>query len=237
MSGVNAALVGARALNTPFMGASTKASHVRCNCYPEFFMRRAMPIALVLAAFGFVQPCLAAADPACTAEIRAIMLASVTSGPYHISARISGGGIDTVSTLDMIPPSAVHSVSTSGGQSTEMTFVDGRGFMKMSGVWTELPSEMTATMMQVFDTQTVEQSFGNIISADCAGTTAWEGLPALRYAFSTGPEATRSDITMWIDATTRLPLRIETVSPVEGGTATTISDYRYDLAITIRAPL
>lgn len=200
-------------------------------------MRLTTLAALALAGFGICQPCLAAADPACTAEIKAIMLASVNSGPYHIEAKITGGGFDTVSTLDMIPPSAMHSVSSNAGAATEMTFVDGRGFMKMSGTWTELPADMAKTMTQVFDTQTVEQSFGNIAKAECAGATNWEGTPALRYVFTTAPDAGSSDITLWVDATTRLPIHIETVNSVNGAQMTSIADYRYDPAIEIKAPL
>jgi hypothetical protein len=200
-------------------------------------MRLTTLAALALAGFSFCQPCLAAADPACTAEIKAIMLASVQSGPYHIEAKITGAGVDNVSTLDMVPPTAMHSVSIANGATTEMTFVDGRGFMKMSAVWSELPPDMSKTMTQVFDTQTVEQSFGSIAAAECAGATNWEGTSALRYVFKTGPDAGSSDITLWIDATTRLPIHIETVNAVNGQSITSIADYRYDPSIVITAPM
>lgn len=205
-------------------------------------MRLTTLAALTIAAFALCQPCRAAApDPACIAEIKAILQASVSSGPFRIvnTQRNTPDNVPIEITFEMVPPNAMHTISTFNGQPSEMTYVDGRGYLKLGDTWTELPPQQAATLITMFDPETLEASLATVEAADCARPTMAYGKPALFYHLVTSTTGLGNDISITVDPETRLPVEIYNYPNNAGTPAGPDSDslYTYDPSIVIKAPL
>ncbi len=207
-------------------------------------MRLTTLAALLLAGFSFCQPCLAAtdADPACIAEIKAILQASVNSGPFRLVYKQENtpDGVDLVTQMEVVPPNTFHSVGMLDGKPTEMTVVNGKGFLKVGDTWTTLPPEKAAVMTAVFAPETIEPLLSpDVESAGCGTTTMAYGKPVLYYTVITSTVGPATMITMLVDPETRLPVEISNY-PNDGGAPAgifAINLYTYDPTITIKAPL
>lgn len=171
----------------------------------------------------------------CADDIRDIMARSIASGPYHMETKVTSPAGDVSMTGEIVPPTGMHVKTVTAGQTTEMTFIDGKGWMQMAGNWTELPPEMAGTMTEAFSPKSLEVLAG-ITDAQCMGEKAIEGGNALAFSYAYAVSGIDTVTTLYADPATRLPVRLESKADVAGMKTETVATYRYDASITLTAP-
>jgi hypothetical protein len=190
-----------------------------------------LSLVLALAATPFLS---APAFADCADDIKAILKAAQTSGPYRMETTVSSSAGDMTMTAEVIPPTAMHSVTDVGGQTMEMTFLDGKGWMNMAGTWTELPPEQAATITQMFDPAIIDS--GELTNEECVGVANVDGMDVMQYNYTFGMQGVTSDNVMYVDPESGLPIGLEATSDVGGETAETSVTYEFDDSVTVTAP-
>jgi hypothetical protein len=192
-------------------------------------MRRAVLFALT------ATPLLAAPALAdCARDIRDALIHANQSGPYRSTITVTGDN-PVQGTVEMVPPTGLHSNSVMGGQTMEMIFTDGKGWMNVGDGWTELPSETARQAVLAFDPETIE-TMGSIGDAQCLGLTTVEGKDLITFKYNFEISGTTSISTLYLDPATKLPARMEAKAEVAGGTSDMVSTIEYDPSITISPP-
>lgn len=171
----------------------------------------------------------------CADDIRDIMARSIASGPYHMETRVTSPAGEVSMTGEIVPPTGMHVKSVMAGQTTEMTLVDGKGWMQMAGAWTELPPEMAGTMTDAFSPKSLKVLAG-MTDAQCLGEQSIEGGKALQFSYAYAVAGVSTVTTLYADPATRLPVRLESRADVSGMKTETVATYRYDPSITLSAP-
>jgi len=171
----------------------------------------------------------------CADDIRDIMARSIASGPYHMETKVTSPAGEVSMTGEIVPPTGMHVKSVMAGQTTEMTFIDGKGWMQMAGTWTELPPEMAGSMTDVFSPKSLEVLAG-MTDPQCLGEQNIEGGKALQFSYAYAVAGVSTVTTLYADPATRLPVRLESKADVSGMKTETIATYRYDPAISLSAP-
>lgn len=193
-----------------------------------------MRLSLILALT--VTPLLSAPALAdCTSDIKDVLVRANASGPYRMETVVAGSAGDMTMTAEVIPPTAMHSTTVTDGQTIEMVFADGKGWMNLAGTWSELPPDAATEMTKSFDPEFIE-SLGTIQEAKCLGTVTIEGKDYLGYEYTFAMEGMSSVSKMYVDPATTLPARMEAVSEISGGKTDTVVTYTYDPSVTVTAP-
>jgi hypothetical protein len=191
-----------------------------------------LPVLLALAA----SPLLSAPALAdCADDIRDIMARSLDSGPYHIETTVTSPAGDVAMTGEIVPPTGMHVKTVTGGMTTEMTFIDGKGWMQMAGTWTELPPEVAGTMTDAFSPKSLEVLAG-MTDAQCLGEQSFDGGSGLQFSYAYAVAGIDTQTTLYADPATKLPVRLESRAEISGMKTETVANYRYDAAIKLTPP-
>lgn len=186
---------------------------------------------IATAASLFAAP--AFADP-CVDEIKAAMGKAMTSGPMRMESTITGATQMTMKG-EIVPPANMHAIVDTAGQVIEMTILDGKAWMNMAGVWTELPAETAAQMAAGFNMANTDM-LDAMTDAQCLGTTNVDGKDLKSYSWALDVEGSATVNRVQVDPAHGAPVRIETDVTAAGAVTNVVVDYTYDPTITISAP-
>jgi hypothetical protein len=192
-------------------------------------------LATVLTALLSASPTLAAPDAACIAEIKAVMAGALQGGPHVIETHVDSPFGDTDTVSEMLPPRGMHSRSVTSMGVSELTYLDGKGWMNFDGTWQVMSPEMVAGMAGVFDGSALEL-ISDAVEAQCLGPVVLDNSQALGFTYAVEASGATTTSHYYVHPGTRLPIRMVTVSPTEAGTITVTSTFRYDASITITPP-
>lgn len=194
-------------------------------------MRIALALLATAAAFA-VTP--AFADP-CVDEIKAAMGKAMTSGPMKMESTINGGGVAMTMNGEIVPPANMHAIVDTNGQVIEMTIVDGKAWMNMSGIWTELPAETAQQMAAGFNMANTD-AMDAMTEPQCLGTTNVEGKDVLSYAWKLDVDGNATVNRAHVDPAIGAPVHMETDVTTQGVTTNVVVKYTYDPSVTVAAP-
>ena len=175
----------------------------------------------------------ALADP-CVDEIKAAMGKAMTSGPMRMESTITGPTSMSMKG-EIVPPANMHAVVDAGGQVIEMTILDGKAWMNMAGIWTELPAaaaEQMAAGFNMADTSALDA----MTDAKCNGTTTVDGKELLSYSWNLDVDGSSTVNRAFVDPASGAPTRMETDVTAAGAVTNVVVDYAYDPAVTVTAP-
>ena len=175
----------------------------------------------------------ALADP-CVDEIKAAMGKAMTSGPMRMESTITGPTSMSMKG-EIVPPANMHAVVDAGGQVIEMTILDGKAWMNMAGIWTELPAaaaEQMAAGFNMADTSALDA----MTDAKCNGTTTVDGKDLLSYSWNLDVDGSSTVNRAFVDPASGAPTRMETDVTAAGAVTNVVVDYAYDPAVTVTAP-
>jgi hypothetical protein len=170
--------------------------------------------------------------------VRAAMLAQGTGGPYHVESTSTSDGSTILVSADVIPPNQIRSTLTFDGFTQQIVITDGQMWMNQGDGWSEpVSGEMIAAALEQFITNpdSLSMTIGN---EQFAGVDALDGKPTWLYtydqAFSEMDSA--SQVKLWVEIATGLPLRTESSGVVLGSETVTTQAITYDSTITISPP-
>jgi len=175
----------------------------------------------------------ALADP-CVDEIKAAMGKAMTSGPMRMESTITGPTSMSMKG-EIVPPANMHAVVDTGGQVIEMTILDGKAWMNMAGIWTELPAaaaEQMAAGFNMADTSALDA----MTDPKCNGTTTVDGKELLSYSWNLDVDGSSTVNRAFVDPASGAPTRMETDVTAAGAVTNVVVDYAYDPAVTVTAP-
>lgn len=180
-----------------------------------------------IAAISFAAP--AQAD--CLGDLKAILTASLTAGPYVMELTSSS----MTMTAEVVPPGAIHSKTVMPAMTQEMTVLDGKAWMKMGETWTAMPDAMATQVSTGINgaAAMVDQ----ITATECLGTQNLEGKDYLAFKYDFALSGAETKSTLYVDPTTRLPAIVVGSATFGGETTDTRATYRYDPSITVSAPM
>lgn len=165
------------------------------------------------------------------------MAAQMAGGPYRAMTTIDADGTITEMTAEVIPPDKMHIVISGG--TLEMIMVDGTAWSKSGDTaWAQMGSP---EMMQgIFDSVRGQVDGSTFSNVQLVGSEPVYGVATDVYSFTSsigeGAEAVTSEVKLWINNATGLPVRMESTSVANGVSTHTVQNIEYDNAITIEAP-
>ena len=113
--------------------------------------------------------------------------------------------------------------------------VGGMSYMKAKGVWH--PSPVSGGDLLQTAEPLREELVQQITDVKQAGTAMVDGVATRVYTYTQHADGLDSSATLWIDTARGLPVKIDSVSQTENGTAHGTETITYDPAITIDAPI
>lgn len=136
------------------------------------------PITLaVLVCIGMAAP--AHAD--CTGDVKTMMAAQFTSGPYHMSVDQTSDAGSKRSEADIVPPASFHMISP-----MEDVLLPAGAWMKKDGTWTQLPvTEAGVLRDQIWESAKagLGANTDNIFKVECLGPQTIENQTLSAYSF------------------------------------------------------
>ena len=193
-----------------------------------------MRIALALLAGTAALAATPAFADACVDEIKAAMGKAMTSGPMKMESTISGATAMTM-TGEIVPPANMHAIVDTAGQVIEMTILDGRAWMNMSGIWTELPAATAKQMADGFNMANID-TLEAMVEPQCLGTTNVEGKDLKSYTWKLDVEGSSTVNRAFVDPASNAPVRMETDVTAAGAVTNVVVKYTYDPTVTVTAP-
>lgn len=185
---------------------------------------------------------LALAGPALGGPKEDIMAAHqklVERGKFRMTSVTEGGGT-TARTEAMVEwPDRYHMKTDAGGQKSEMIILPAGTWMKQGGSWMKFPMDMSA-MIKSMTPDAMKQAYDGMSNLREIGASEINGRDATGYAYDSkvtmmGITST-SSVKLWIDDDSGLPLRQEIDGEAMGTKSTTVQDYDYETAVSVRAP-
>jgi hypothetical protein len=173
------------------------------------------------------------ADP-CVDEIKASMGKAMTSGPMRMESTITGATQMTMKG-EIVPPGNMHAVIDAAGQVIEMTILDGKAWMNMAGMWTELPAAAAEQMAAGFSMANTDM-LNTMTEAQCLGSTNVDGKDLKSYSWKLDVDGTATVNRALVDPSNNTPVRMETDVTAAGNATKVVVNYTYDPSITIAAP-
>lgn len=188
-----------------------------------------------LLALAFVAP--ASADP--KSEIMAAHQKLVERGKFRLTSVTESGGQTTRTEAMVEWPDRYYMKNDTGGQKNEMIILPAGTWMKQGGTWMKFPMDMSA-MIKSMTPDAMKKAYDGMSNLREIGATEIDGRAATGYAYDSkvtmmGVTST-SSVKMWIDDDTGLPLRQEIDGEAMGSGSTTVQDYDYETAVSIKAP-
>jgi hypothetical protein len=178
----------------------------------------------------------AAQSPAdCDAEIKQVVLATFQSGPYEMTSESPTEAGPYISLARVVPGQGMHVRSEVNGKFYDETIVlDGRAWHDAGKGLVEVPVESTAYNSiinpQLFDDDKL------VLRPACFGLVEAPGGKYLGYRFGTDTGGVAVDTTLYVDPGTHLTARVETEILGPERTTHSVTTFRYDRAITLKAP-
>lgn len=176
-------------------------------------------------------------ESACAAEIKAIIYAGLTRGPYIVETETQIGPHLMLDETRAIPGKAVHERNgDASGILRESIVVGDKGWTFFRGEWSEMPAEMARHLLDSASGGYVSASVEHIKDARCHGDAEFDANPAKAYSYSADSDGWDIEASMFADPVTKLPLA--TVQIVRNATteATISSIYNYDPELVIEPP-
>lgn len=165
----------------------------------------------------------------CMADLKSVMDAQMTAGPYHVSMTMNIGAKTMKNEADVIMPSSFHMKS----DKMEAIMLKSGTWIKMGGKWMSMPQ--MSEKIQSMISQGVEQGMKNVKNLQCLGSQTYQDGQYTAYSFDSSGEAmgikSASHIMMYVDNSNR-PAWME----VEGKSVKTTQHITFDPSITINPP-
>lgn len=178
-------------------------------------------------------PSLAPAD-----AIRTAMRAQVSGGPYHVEGTdISDAGTVHM-TADVIPPDQIHGSVELDGTTSQLIITGGQLWSNQGEGWSDpVAGDMVLTVLQQY-LNDPDSGVMTITNEQFVGVDTVNGAPTWLYRFTQQfPEMDSThEVQLWVEITTGLPLKLESVGEVFGIHSTTTQLITYDDSITISPP-
>jgi hypothetical protein len=169
----------------------------------------------------------------CMADLKAIMDAHMTAGPYHVSMVMNTGATTMKNEADVIMPSSFHMKF----DKMEAIMLKSGTWMKMGGKWKSMPQ--MSGMVQGMISQGMAQGMKNIKNLQCLGSQTYQGAQYNTFSFDSSGEAmgikSTSHIMMYTDDSNR-PAWMEIDGKAMGKASKTIQHITFDSSITINPP-
>lgn len=185
---------------------------------------------------------LAFATPALAGPKEDIMAAHqklVERGKFRLTSVTEGGGQITRTEAMVEWPDRYHMKTDAGGQKNEMIILPAGTWMKQGGTWMKFPMDMSA-MIKSMTPEAMKMAYDGISNLREIGAMEIDGRDATGYAYDSrvtmmGVTST-SSVKMWIDDETGLPLRQEIDGEAMGTKSSTVQEYDYEAAVSVKAP-
>ena len=158
-----------------------------------------------------------------------------SAGPRHISQTMYKGGNAVSNTeADSVPPNFHQVSSVAGTVMAEQYVFGGTIYNKLNGVWTQTPGASTAISALSGLSQALDANIVRSVGK-ASGIEVVNGSPAIIYNYSTTLKGltTSTQYTLWVDQTSGLPVKQETLNS-EG--IKIIQTITYDSSITLTLP-
>ncbi len=169
----------------------------------------------------------------CMADLKSVMDAHMTSGPYHVSMVMNMGAKTMKNEADVILPSSFHMKS----DKMEAIMLKSGTWMKMGGKWMAMPQ--MSGMIQGMVSQGMAQGMKNVKNLQCLGSQTYQDAQYNTFSFDSSGEAmgikSSSHIMMYTDDNNR-PTWMEIDGKAMGKASKTIQHITFDPSITINPP-
>ena len=167
----------------------------------------------------------------CKSEVEAIMQATMSAGPYHMSMTSDRSGKTTKMEADVILPTSEHMKM----DQMEMVILPQGAWMKMGGSWHSAPGPMAANMLT-----NMMSSFKDVRSnVVCGSSEDFDGHSYPVYKYDSAGDVmgmkTSSHITLYM-GDKGLPVGLIVDGTAMGVHSVTTQHINYDPSITIEAP-
>ena len=169
----------------------------------------------------------------CMADLKTVMDAHMTAGPYHVSMVMNLGAKVMKNEADVIMPSSFHMKS----DKMEAIMLKSGTWMKMGGKWMSMPQ--MSGMVQGMISQGMAQGMKNVKNLQCLGSQTYQGAQYNTFSFDSSGEVmgikSTSHIMMYTDDSNR-PAWMEIDGKAMGKASKTIQHITFDSSITINPP-
>jgi len=173
------------------------------------------------------------ANADCMADIKSVMDAHMSAGPYHVSMTMNMGAKTMTNETDVILPSSFHMKS----DKMETIMLKSGTWMKMNGKWTSMPQ--MSGMVQSMVSQGMAQGMKNVKNLQCLGSQTYQGAAFNTFSFDSSGEAmgikSSSHITMYADDSNR-PAWMEIDGKAMGKPSKIVQHITFDPSVTINPP-
>lgn len=171
----------------------------------------------------------------CTAEIKSVMDAAMTSGPLYMESTITAPELAMTLSGNIVPPKDMHVTVDTNGEAVEMIVLGEKAWMNMGGTWTELPAEAAGEISKSFDLADTS-ALDAMTDAQCNGTVNVEGEDYLSYGWNLSVEGSDTVNAILVDPEDMVPVHMETTVNTQGVETSVVVDYTYDETLTVDAP-
>lgn len=177
-------------------------------------------------------------SPAAAESIRAAMRAQLTGGPYHVQSTVISDGSTFQMSADVVPPDQLHSRLDLDGTTTQILISGGQMWSDHGEGWSEpVSGQMVLSTLEQIMTNPDGAGIA-ITNEEFGGADAVNGKPTWVFIYTqTFAEMdVVSEVHLWVEIATGLPLKLESTGEAFGSTSTTTQEITYDDSITITPP-
>ena len=172
------------------------------------------------------------------AAVIAALVAQVQGGPYRMTTVTESSGAPFEVVGEVVPPDRYHTTNVFDGITTEMIIIGDVIWRKVDDTWTESSFvEGAAGLASINSPETITAA---VSDATLVGSDTLAGVPVIVYryisTFGEGEFVVASDTTLWVDAASGLPLKIQSLSDIGGEKSTTTQTIVYDPSVTVKPP-
>ena len=172
------------------------------------------------------------------AAVIAALVAQVQGGPYRMTTVTESSGAPFEVVGEVVPPDRYHTTNVFDGITTEMIIIGDVIWRKVDDTWIESSFvEGAAGLASINSPETITAA---VSDATLVGSDTLAGVPVIVYryisTFGEGEFVVASDTTLWVDAASGLPLKIQSLSDIGGEKSTTTQTIVYDPSVTVKPP-
>lgn len=180
-------------------------------------------------------PVAAATSRTCADEVREVVLATFTSGPYEVTASMTSLMGHHLSLSQVVPGEGMHSRITIGDIEAE-TLIRGDRFYRREGdAWVEGKSQASAFYTHAMS-PAIAEALDFLQRPRCLGYRLVNGRRLAAYSFGADSPDISTDTLIYVNPATGRPARAVTTMVIAGDKSEAVADYRYDASIMLPTP-
>jgi hypothetical protein len=171
----------------------------------------------------------------CAGDFAAIMKHGKQAGPFRVEEESSVGKQHLTTMTEQVPPHAVRVRVTTPDGEQEVIIIDTQAWGKVKGLWLPLDEKTSRQMQDGLAGAGLFYSDG-ATNIQCLGEKAVDGVSYLAFKYDALISNFTVPMTVYVDPSTRLPVKTEGTMDSGGDTAHFSATYKPDPSVTISPP-